>query len=89
MYKVLEVCSKASQKPMLSTFGHHIDVAPSTNDSMVKSRKGKVRNTCFLWKELHLTYLCPHMDTDSNLLEDIIVPRQWIQTGYRKLYLDL
>ena len=58
---------------MSSASGHHTDDSPSTNDSMVKSWKGKVRNPCFLSKDMHFTYLCPLMDEASKLLEDIIV----------------
>ena len=52
----LEVWSKASQQHMLSSFGHHVDHTPSTNDSIVKSRKGKVRNSYLLYKDMHLNY---------------------------------
>ena len=38
---------------------------------------------------MHFTYLCPHMDETSKLLEDIIVSRQRIPIGYRKLSLDI
>ena len=48
---------------------------------MVKSHKGKVRNPCFLCKDMHFTYLFPHMDEASDLLEDIIVSRQRLPTG--------
>ena len=74
---------------MSSAFGHHTDDTPSTSDSMGKSRKGKFRNTCFLCKDMHLTYLFPRMDEASNLLENIIVPQERIPTDYRKLSLDL
>ena len=53
---------------------HHVDDAPSTSDSLVKSRKGKVRYPCLLCKDMHHTYLCPRMDEASKLLEDITVP---------------
>ena len=38
---------------------------------------------------MHRTYLCPHMDEASKLLEYIIVCQQRLPTGYRKLSLDL
>ena len=38
---------------------------------------------------MHHTYLCPCMDEASKLLEDIIVPREWIPTGYHKLFLAI
>ena len=38
---------------------------------------------------MHLTYLFPCMDEDSDLLEDMIVPQQWLPTGYHKFSLDV
>ena len=73
---------------MSSAFGHHVDDPPSTNDSMVKIQKGKVRNRFLLCKDMHFTYLCPLMDEASKLLEDIIVSLQWLPIGYHKLSLE-
>ena len=38
---------------------------------------------------MHRTYLFPHMDEASNLLEEIIVPQQRILTCYHKLSLKI
>ena len=38
---------------------------------------------------MHHTYLSPHMDEASNLLEDITVPWQQLPTSYCKLSLNL
>ena len=81
--------SEDPQHSMSLVSVHHIDDTPSTSDSVVKSKKGKVRYACLLWKDMHLNYLCPHMDESSKLLEDIIVPKKWIPMGYRKLSIDL
>ena len=86
--QVLEVWYCDSQHPVSSSYSHYTDDTPSTNDSMVKIQKGKVKNPLFLCKDLHLTYLCPHIDEASNLLEDIIFPQEQLPTGYRKLFLD-
>ena len=59
---------------MSSTSGHNTDDPPSTSDSVVKSRKGKVKNHCLLCKDMHFNYLFPLMDEASKLLEDITVP---------------
>ena len=67
---VLEVCSKHH---VSSVFDHHANDAPLTRESLVKSRKGKVRYPCFLCKDMHRTYLCPHMHEASKLLEYITV----------------
>ena len=64
-----------SKHPLSSVSDHHVDDASSTNDSLVKSRKGRVRYRCFLCKDMHRTYLCPRMDESSKLLEYIIVPQ--------------
>ena len=80
---VLQEWSNISWKLMSSSSGHHADDTPSTSDSMVKIRKGKVKNPCLLCKDMHFTYLCPHMDEASKLLEDITVSRQRIPIGYR------
>ena len=82
---MLEVWSKHS---VSSISDHHVDDAPSTSDSLVKSRKGKVRYPFSLCKDMHHTYLCSHMDEASKLLEDIIVPQQQLPIGNRKLSLD-
>ena len=74
---------------MSSVSGHHADDAPSTNDYVVKSRKGKVIYHFLLCKDMHCTYLCPRMDEASKLLEDITIPQQQLPIGYRKLSLDL
>ena len=71
---VLEEWSKVSRKPISSSSDHHTDDPPSTSDSFVKSRKGKVKNPCLLCKDMHFTYLCPLKDEASKLLEDITVP---------------
>ena len=73
---VLEEWSKVSWKLMSSAFVHYIDDPPSTSDSMVKSQKCKVRNHCFLCKDMHFTYLCPLMDEASKLLEYITSSHQ-------------
>ena len=52
---VLEEWSKVSRQDMSLASGHHVDDPPSTSDSTVKSRKGKVRNPCLLCKDMHFT----------------------------------
>ena len=79
---------KGSEQPVLSASRDNNHDTPSTSDSMVKSQKSKVKNTCLLCKDMHLTYLCPHMDEASKLLEYMNVPRHQISTCYCKLSLD-
>ena len=73
---------------MSSACGRHADDPPSTSDSVIKILKGKLRNPCFLCKDMHFTYLCPHMDEASKLLEDLTVSHQWLPTCYHKLSLE-
>ena len=88
MSLVLEEWFKVSRQPMSSASGHHTNDPPLTNVSVVKIQKGKVTNPCFLCKDMHFTYLCPHMDYASKLLEYIIVSHQKLPTGYHKLSLE-
>lgn len=74
--KVLEVWSETS---------HQLSIDPSTSDSQVPGKKGKVRFPCKLCKGSHQTHICPHMDEASTLLENLTVPQQEFPTGYRKL----
>ena len=37
---------------------------------------------------MHLSYLFPHMDEASKLLEYISITQKWLPTGYHKLSLD-
>ena len=74
--KVLEVWSEKS---------HQLSIDPSTSDSQVPGKKGKVRFPCKLCKGSHQTHICPHMDEASTLLENLTVPQQEFPTGYRKL----
>ena len=85
---VLEEWYKVSRQPMSSASNHHTDDTPSTSDSFLKSRKGKVRYPCLLCKDMHRTYLCPRMDEASKLLEHITAPRQWLPIGYHNLSLE-
>jgi hypothetical protein len=74
--KVLEVWSMGSQQPMSPTTAGHVGDNPSTSDHKVGGKKGKVRIPCWLCRDMHLTYLFPHMDEASQLLEDIVVSQQ-------------
>jgi hypothetical protein len=74
--KVLEVWSMGSQQPMSPVTASHAGDNPSTNDHKVGGKKGKVRIPCRLCGEMHLTYLFPHMDEASQLLEDIVVSQK-------------
>ena len=73
---------------MSSTFDHHVDDTPSTNDPLVKGRKGKFLYPCFICKDMHRTFLCPSMDEASHWLENITDHQQVIPTSDSKLSLD-
>ena len=74
--KVLEVWSEKS---------HQLSIDPSTSDSQVPGKKGKVRFPCKLCKGSHQNHIFPHMDEASKLLENLTIPQQEFPTGYRKL----
>jgi len=74
--KVLEVWSEKS---------HQLSIDPSTSDSQVPRKKGKVRFPCKLCKGSHQTHIFHQMDEASKLLENLIVPQQEFPTGYCKL----
>ena len=73
--RVQEEWSKRSKPFVSSTPDHHVDDTPSTSDPFLKSRKGKVRNTCLLCKDMHFSYLFPLMDEAFKLLEYFTIPR--------------
>ena len=65
--KVLEVWLEKS---------HQLSVDPSTSDSQVPGKNGKVRFPCKLCKGSHQTHIFPHMDEASKLLENLTIPQQ-------------
>ena len=74
--KVLEVWSEKS---------HQLSIDPSTCDSQVPGKKGKVRFPCKLCKGSHQTHIFPQMGEASKSLENLTVPQQEIPIGYCKL----
>jgi hypothetical protein len=70
------VWSMGSQQPMSLATAIHVGDNPSTSDHKVRGKKGKVRIPYRLCGEKHLTYIFPHMDESSQLLEDIIVSQK-------------
>ena len=64
---------------------HQLSIDPSTSDSQVPGKKGKVRFPCKLCKGNHQTHIFPHMDEASKLLENLTVPQQEFPTGDCKL----
>jgi hypothetical protein len=73
---------------MFPSSKHHVDDNPSTIDHMVRGKKYKVNIPCWLCKEMHHTYLFPHMDEASKLLEDIVVSQQQPTTTSHDSSLD-
>jgi hypothetical protein len=70
--KILEVWSMGSQQPMSPLPASHVGDNPSTSNSKVGSKKGRVKFPCRLCEGSHQTYLFPRMDEASCLLEDIV-----------------
>jgi hypothetical protein len=83
--KILEVWSMGSQQPVSPAASSHAGDNPSTSDSKVGSKKGRVKFPCRLCEGSHQTYLFPRMDEASHLLEEIVVSQQQLPTGYHKI----
>jgi hypothetical protein len=56
---------------MSSTAAGHAGENPWTSNN-VGSEKGKIKNPCWLCKDMHHTYLFPHLDEASYLLKKIV-----------------
>jgi hypothetical protein len=70
------VWSQGSQQPMFPAIAGHAGDNPSTSNHQVGGKKGQVKIPCWLCGEMHHTYLFPHMDEASQLLEDIVISQQ-------------
>jgi hypothetical protein len=73
---------------LLAASGHAGD-NPSTSDIKVGSKKGRVKFPFRLCEGSHRTYLFPHMDEGSHLLENVVNFHQKIPTSYHKLFPNL
>ena len=63
--KVLEVWSTGSHQPLPPTSRDNAGDKPSTSDSKVHGKKGKVKFPCKLCEGNHLIHLHPYMDEAS------------------------
>jgi hypothetical protein len=70
------VWSQGSQPTCHQPLAGHAGDKPSTSDNQVGSKKGKVKFPCLLCKEMHHSYLFPHMDEASYMLENIVDVQQ-------------
>jgi hypothetical protein len=86
--KVLEVWSMGPHHPVSSTFGHHAGDNPSTSESKVGSKKGRVTIHYLLCRDMYRTHFFLRMDESLRLLEDMTFPQPQPSTTYRKLYPD-
>jgi len=66
------VWSTGSDHPSLSTSRDHASDKPSTSDSKLHGKKGKVKFTCKLCEGNHPINLITYMEEDSKVLEDLI-----------------
>ena len=83
--KVLEVWSIGSDQPSSSTSGDHASDKPSTSDSKLHGKKGKVKFTCKLCEGNHPINLITYMDEDSKVLENLTASQPRLPTSYHKL----
>jgi hypothetical protein len=86
--KVEEVWYEGSQ-PTSSVVVYHVGDKPSNSDNQVGSNKGKFKFPCLLCMEMHRSYLFPHMDEASHLLENIVDFQQQFSSGYPPLVYEL
>jgi hypothetical protein len=82
--KVLEVWSTGSQQRVSPTVTSHVGDIPSTSESKVGNKKGKVKFPYRLCEISHQTYLFPRVDEVSYLLENIAYVQQQLPTTYHK-----
>lgn len=69
--KVLEVWSTSSHQPSSSASRDHAGDTPSTSDSKVHGKKGKIKFPCRLCEGNHHIHLFPYMDEASKVLETL------------------
>jgi hypothetical protein len=87
--KVLEVWSTGSHRPLSSASGDHAGDKPSTSNSKVHGKKGKVKFPCKLCEGNHPIHLCPLMDEASKELENLTASQPHLPTGYQSFPLIL
>jgi hypothetical protein len=86
--KVIEAWSTNPHQRTSLASEQHVDNPPSTIHDTVGKKKSRVKFSCMLCKGSHLTYLCPHMDEASKLLENMTVSQPQLPAAYRKLSLS-
>ena len=80
--------STGSHQPFLPAFGGHTSDKPSTSDSKVHGKKGKVKFPCRLCEGNHPIHLCPCLDEAKKVLDNCIASPQRLPFGYRRLSLN-
>lgn len=70
--RILKEWSSHSHHPVSSTSGDYVGSTPSTSDSKVHGRKGKVRIPCRLCEGNHSLNLCPFLDEAERVLDNFL-----------------
>lgn len=82
MWSTLSHCS------LSSSFGNHANEKPSTSDSKVYGKKGKVKFPCRPCEGNRLIHHCHYRDEDSKLLKSLTTSQPHLLVGYQKLSLN-
>lgn len=76
------MCSIGSHEPLSSAFGDHAGDKPSTSNSKVHGKKGKVKFPYRLCEGNHPIHIFPYMDEDSKVLENITTSQPQFLANY-------
>ena len=86
--QILEEWSSHSHHHVSSTSGDNAGDTPSTSDSKVHGKKGKVKFPCRLCEGNHPIHLCPYQDEAKKVLDNHPDSPQRLPSGYRKLSIN-
>lgn len=86
--KVLEVWHIGSYRPSSLASGDHAGDKPSTSDSKIHGKKGKVKFPYKLCEGNHPIHLCTYMNEASKVLDNLKTSQSCLPTSYRKLSHD-
>lgn len=81
--QVLEVW--LSHCPLSSAFRDLVGDKPSTSDSTIHGKKGKVKFPYILYEGNYPIHLCPYLDEAPKVLENLRASQPWISFGCWKI----
>lgn len=66
----------SSQQPLSPTSTSPIANKTSNSDNNIKGKKGKLKFSCKLWSQNHITHIFPHIEESYQSLEDSVISQQ-------------